>query len=334
MSWNTSFFHFSHTTALVKSVRLLATSLFVLLFSARLFAASSDMPDWLLSPPSDSDTWFYSVGSGIDVNEARFDALAQLASRIQINVQSNTQQFIEQNNQQVDYYLELDNRFSSDSFDFNNVDIVREFNDANSIYLLVKIDRQSFFDAQAKQLSDTLNTIQLNDDDSTALRVEKLLTYRWQKNKIDNTFTLLKAYQQDINVLEFLQKQIELENAQTANSIKLSLNLKPDNNDPNNSIRNALLDWLQQAGIKSAIRVDAGFSRSANQPLEVVMTTPTYRFGQDDFHHVTHISTELTFIFQQNLLLQKQISATGFANSTSSATKQAIADIVRQIENN
>ena len=315
------------TSVVKQTMRILNTRISIilcLLFSISTHVNAAQMPDWLMTSPNDSDQWFYSVGSGKTRSEAQKNALAELANRIQINVQSSTQQFVEAQNKQVDYYLELDNKFDSEQMNFNNVDVIRTHQNKETLYVLAKVDRDSFFDAKVKRLINTLNQLEIKETAPLKQKVAKLISYNWQKQTINNEITLLSAYDIKVNIPTDLQSRIE------AKSQYLAKNLNLETHIPNNvshTIKQQLMSWLTKSGLS----VD---KKSNGQTLHFIATAPNHWIGKDQFNHVNKIEFEVVVLFEDEIIDKKQFSTQAFAPDPVIAKQQATEQIVRQLTTN
>ncbi|NVK24807.1 MAG: LPP20 family lipoprotein [Gammaproteobacteria bacterium] len=286
---------------------------------------ATELPEWLATPPADSQLWFYSIGNGEDLKQAKNSALAELSTRIQIDVQTTTQQFVQANNQQVDYFLEQDNRFNSEKMSFNNVEVVREFKHEQGTYVLIKVDRDSFFSAKyiaiEENFAKLLSPENLQTPDSLATKLSKVINYQWQKNWLTTQLNILNAYDIDITELNRLKQKIEQDVIEVAQQVSTTLTL-PENMAP--PIRSPLEQWV----------TNVGFIKKANPnsiDLQIIATSANTWQGEDRFNHVHKIEFELLFLLNQQLLSQKRFSAQAFANQAQIAQQHSIEQLIQQL---
>ena len=277
-----------------------------------------------MNPTSDSEEWFYSIGSGSTRSEAQKSALAELASRIQINVKTATQQFVEANNQDVDYYLELDNQFNSKQMNFNNIEVIRQHQDNSYIYVLAKIDRVSFFNAKIQRLEQQLKQFQTDQSLPLKQQVSKLIAYNWQEQAIADELTLLDAYKVKPVQLADLKNQIDYNNRLLSKALNLQTHIPADLDA---SLRQQLEQWLINAGLTLDHKNDGN-------NLMLLVTSPNQWHGQDKFNHVNKIEIELAFLFEQEIVVQKTFTAQGFAPQKENAKQQANEQLARQLVTN
>lgn len=121
--------------------------LFLALFfiGADLSASSNASMSWLNSPPSDTQEYFYAVGYGETLNDAKNDALATVSAKISVSVASSFSSSVSASRQNGNEELlsESKNEVISQSknIEYTDVKIQESFNDGKQWIALVEVDR-------------------------------------------------------------------------------------------------------------------------------------------------------------------------------------------------
>ena len=137
-----------------------------IIFIVSLFIQLSEAksPDWYLHAPADSQEFYFSIGSGTNMQEATNDALNQISSRININIKSSFEKKV-LSNQNGDYKKETFSKVSSntEAIDFNNFTIKQQSVDENTSYVLIEVDKRKLISEKLNNFKEYDNKInQLN----------------------------------------------------------------------------------------------------------------------------------------------------------------------------
>ena len=295
--------------------------LLCIIFSFR--ANASNFPDWALTPPGDDRLWFYSVGAGNNVTDARTNALADLTSRLSVTVQSTSQQLVSAENNNADFYLDIDTKQRSNVYTFNRVEVLQQYLDAqhNMIYVLTRINKDSFFEQLHQHVLSQVTQVSINAGDNKALQLEKLILFNWQKRSILQDLALLKAYQQDTDKIDAKLQILESQFANLANNTPISVITQ------NTTDNNKLGQWLNKAGFNLSVK-------SNDSALQVLMTNNNQWQGQDDFQFAHKQKVDLAFVFNSTMLYQKTLSAIAFAPTKAVAKVKASQKLLKQLNTN
>lgn len=284
--------------------------LFSMFFNAH--ASLNNYPDWVLNTPSDNRVWFYSVGAGSNQQQAQQAALAELSTRLKVSVQSISQQFVDAKNKQVDFFLEQDSKQVSEQFDFNNVEILSEHQDEQSLFVLVKVNKDSFFNNRLQQLSDNVSRVSPNSLDSPSVKMHKLINFNWHKNTINSELKFLNAFQIDTESIAQQLSQIERHNQDFASSVKTEL----VSTDLANELLADIKNWQNKALLN-------GLNKNSEHSLTIVVEGVNQRHGQDQFNALTQLEANLNFLYEGEIIYTQYLQSQAFSSNQAQATRQA-----------
>ncbi|MBU2916778.1 LPP20 family lipoprotein [Psychrosphaera sp. F3M07] len=303
---------------------ILVLSLFLL---PNTIAAS--LPDWVTTPPGDSNQWFYSVGMGENKKQAQQQALEELSARLQVTAQSNTQQFVEAKNGTTELYLETDSLFTGTNLTFTNIDIVNTAQHNDDVIVLVKVDRQAFFQQLHDQLKDQLTAYLINNRafgiKQLSPALVKLIQYNQAKPTINKTLVLLRSY--SFETVQLDQLMIQLTQAAQSISAKVGYQVLIANNDQKHSstVKLGLINQMQSIGLSSAQQAHT---------LKVVFAGLNVETTTTDFHSAIKMSADLIYVLDDQIIYQNPIHATSFSQTPELAEQQAIESVQLQLGSN
>lgn len=113
---------------------------------------------WLSNPPSDTSKYFYGVGYGETLRDAKSDALATISAKISVNVASNFSNSVTANRQNGDEDVLSTTKSEvvskSKNIEYNDVKVQESFNDGKQWILLVEVDRDILTATYDRKLND------------------------------------------------------------------------------------------------------------------------------------------------------------------------------------
>jgi hypothetical protein len=306
-------------------VRFINTLLITLTFLLPQVQAES-LPDWFVNPPGDSMQWFYSVGMGETKQQAQQNALEELSARLQVTVDTNTQQFVEAKDGNTELYLEADTLLSTTGLIFTNIEMVKSSQYNNEIIQLVKIDRQAFFQQQHDSLKQQLSNFLPGPEGLIKKTLKptlaKLIQYNQIKSNISKKISLLDSYAFNIMDLEVLTTKLQL----LAQSISRTVGYKivMANVDEANAtdIKFSIIKQLQTIGITSDQK---------EHTLSVVFAGINQEQTTTEFHFAIKMSAELIYLLDDSIIYQFPMTATVFNQSAKLAEQQALESIQVQL---
>lgn len=169
----------------MKRIKLVATVLSVILLSSSAAASSTQEQQsaatltWVSSPPSDTAQYYYGVGEGKSITEAKNVALADISSRISVSVDSTFSSSVSASrlgdDETVASKVKQDVITKSKDIEYSDVQVIESANDGGLWHVLVQVDRVQL----AQNYIDKLNKVDRNLKDewdifSSASPFEKL----------------------------------------------------------------------------------------------------------------------------------------------------------------
>ncbi|MBU0631903.1 LPP20 family lipoprotein [bacterium] len=169
---------------------------------------------WMNSVPSDTSSYYYSVGEGKTQTDAKNNALADISARISVSVNSTFSSSLSASrlgdNEEVSSKVKQDVVTKAKEIEYSNVGIEESYNDGKLWHVLVKVDREEL----AKTYISKLNKVdtQLKNEwsifsSSTVFEKLKLSNkINALLNETDNYFPILKAIKQNFNDSIYLNR--------------------------------------------------------------------------------------------------------------------------------
>ena len=292
-------------------------------------APMDSLPQWVTTPPGDSQQWFYSVGSGENKQQAQINALEGLSSRLQVTAQSNTQQFVEAKDGNTELYLETDSLLSTSDLTFTNIDIIKTANYYNEVFLLVQVDRQVFFQQLHDSIKEKLTTYLI---DNKAVGVKnlspalfKLIQYNQAKPHIEKTLGLLRSYTFETFELDELINQLHLRAQTVAEKVGYQVVLANEEQKQATDIKVSLINQMQSIGLTSAKKAHT---------LKAIFAGINTKISTTEFHTAVQMSAELIYLLDDNIIYQTPLNAISFSQSPKLAQQQTFDAIKLQIGSN
>lgn len=158
---------------------------------------SGSLPEWFLNPTPSNSIDYSAAGEGSTKDNAKLNALNQIASEISVSVSSNLEVTKKTSNNEYLKSSKQDVKASVDKIKFTDVKIVKNgfFND--KFYVLVSVDRDTLFAAQKKEFEKTLDVLKSTWNHSEANGVFDVLvnSQSMQKDAYEliNRLPVLKA---------------------------------------------------------------------------------------------------------------------------------------------
>ncbi|WP_017443952.1 hypothetical protein [Gayadomonas joobiniege] len=126
-------------------------------------AQSAKVPDFVAQPVADSDSHFVTYGAGTTETLATKDALAKLSLRLSSQVSAKVYTLLAQTGQgqktnQQQGYLEQSEQIAR-RFTFNNYQQIKKQQLDEQVYVVLAVERRSFFASLLQQSEQRLNTI-------------------------------------------------------------------------------------------------------------------------------------------------------------------------------
>lgn len=228
----------------MQGIKIAAAILSLVLLGANIAASSlSDQQQaatvaWISSPPSDTPRYYYGLGEGKSITEAKNSALADISSRISVSVNSSFSSSVSAtrlgDNETVASKVKEEVTAKSKDIDYTNVEVQESANDNGIWHVLVQVDRVELAKNYLEKLSKVDNQLK-NEWDlfASASSFEKLKLsagINMLLSQTDTIFSLIKVIQPSFNDAEYAQRYAiytkEMRNAQNA----IIFSIKADDN--------------------------------------------------------------------------------------------------------
>ena len=183
---------------------------------------------WVSSPPSDTAQYYYGVGEGKSITEAKNSALADVSSRISVSVNSTFSSSVSAtrlgDNETVASKVKQDVLAKSKEIEYSNVDVQESANNDGVWYVLVQVDRaqlaQNYIDKLTKIDNDLKNEWDIFSSASLFEKLKLSTKINSLMAQTDTIFALLKAikptFDDSVYATRYTSYTKEIRNAQNA----------------------------------------------------------------------------------------------------------------------
>ena len=216
------------------------------------FKESNSIPNWFYSVPQ-SKKYFYGAGEGRNINEAKNSALNYIASEIQTTISSQFSKIASYSRGSVSnsFYESAKEKIDSEvaKINFTNIEIVETIKVGESIYILLRVNKQELF----RNLKTEFELLDSEiDTNIKAIKnfssLEKLITLNKLTPKIKeaiNKAIILSVLNPNFNVQTYIKKY----NSYLQEKIKLYHSVT-FNIESNNIFAQKLVEVMNQNGYK------------------------------------------------------------------------------------
>ena len=228
---------------------------------------------WINSTPSDNSSYYYGVGEGKTITDAKNNALADISSRISVSVNATFSSSVSASrigdNEEVASKVKQDVTTKAKEIEYSNVEIQESSNDGEKWHVLIQIDRNLLAQTYIEKLTKIDNQLQ-NEFDifSSASIFEKLKLSNGINallSQTDTIFPLLKTIQPSFNDGKYSSRYTMYTNEIRDAQNKLVFNIQADKNSE--TLATLLQSQLSNANYK--------FSESAYNVLIKIKTSAT-----------------------------------------------------------
>lgn len=184
-------------------------------------AKNQELPSWYLNTPPSNNNFYHGVGSGATKEEAKINALNNIASVISVSISSNMEISKKTTTSSYEKEVESNTKASVDKIKFTGVSIIENAQQDGKIYTYLKVNRAVLFDAQKTKVDNDYNKLlgtwkniqkegvfsliqnsdQLNKDIvevSANLPILKAINNSFDNTKYDNTLLDIKNKATDL----------------------------------------------------------------------------------------------------------------------------------------
>jgi hypothetical protein len=193
---------------------------------------------WINSTPSDNSSYYYGVGEGKTLTDAKNNALADISSRISVSVNATFSSSLSAsrigNDEEIASKVKQDVVTKAKEIEYSNVEIQESSNDGTTWHVLVQVDRNLLAQSYIDKLTKVDNQLQ-NEWDifSSASMFEKLKLSNGINallSQTDTIFPILKTIKPSFDDAKYSNRYTmytkEIRDAQN----KLVFSIKADQN--------------------------------------------------------------------------------------------------------
>ena len=173
------------------------------------------LPSWVLAPPS-GISYFYGVGEGWNLQEAKNEALNDLSSKLQVELSSSFSLVVESNYNSYTRVSKSDIFTQVKSLEFDNLKVEKIKQIDETLYVLVKVKKRDFYEKQKNKFLVLDRKINSQMDNLMGIsKYEQYLALKSMKSllkkAIQKTY-FLKALKKSFDMKEYLSKYNRLLN--------------------------------------------------------------------------------------------------------------------------
>ncbi|NWN91963.1 LPP20 family lipoprotein [Marinobacter adhaerens] len=256
---------------------------FVLTGCATSNSASGVLPEWVLSPPEDTESTIYGVGEGVALRGARDDALAVIAGKLETRVTSDVQTETVLADGQETSKTRNRVRTTTDSLKLSEFRTVNSAQAGNRLFVLLSVNRQTLVDSFLKDIDQLGRDIEARlADAESSTRVKYLYRLTLARSQIteaiDKILLVQSAGQSDSLRQRALARYQSL--LEEGERMQQSLNLAVTWDPYTSGVGEKLLTMLLELGL----RAEAGRPGGHYDGVIAVTGAPSEREMFNEYH--------------------------------------------------
>jgi len=219
-------------------------------------ASSQSADDWVNNPPSDNALYFYGVGYGSTLEDAKNDALSKISSKISVSVESTFNSSVTSNrigdNEEVLKSIKNEVVAKSKQIQYSNVEIKKSKKIGNEYAVLVEVSRSDLvrnykskfdkIDARIKAEWDIFQKASMFQKLKSAAVIEKYLS------KTDTIFPLLNILDENFDDSKYQKRYTTY--TKKIREAKDNVYVKIISDENSQSLASLIEDELSKEGIK------------------------------------------------------------------------------------
>ncbi|MDO6720713.1 LPP20 family lipoprotein [Psychrosphaera sp. 1_MG-2023] len=271
------------------------------------FGCAQSIPNWVHAPSLDSQSNFYSVGSGSSLEVAKSNALTNLALRLIVNVESETESYSNLDNGKLNQRLNMSTVQASEQLTFVKTEIIKTHVEGEETHVLVSVDKMTVFNS----IRDNFSNVILPLTNSDKVPAAQILVNRLKLDEYlplyQKYLSLLRAYQQPVQTIENALNRFRIASNDRINQTAFTV------------ITNKQ-DELGLAKSYSDRLLKKGFSNSSQaNTLKLTLVGPELQYSMQNDHHAYRAIGEVFFSYNGDVVLTKKIDLFEFDKDKSIA---------------
>lgn len=276
------------------------------------------VPQWYLNPPIDNKEFYFSTGTGISIKEATDEALNQIASQINVTINSSFEKetISNEGNSGNSYDKSTRQKVASivKGIDFNNFTIIQKMTDEGEIYLLLQVDKQKLITEKLnkfKEYDTKINEINLSlDTQHPAIQIKNIIELKNLIVLAKKNLSLLLSISTDEESSKkgYYGKYTLFENRANEIFQNIRVILKTKNNDIQFGSE-VMQDSLAKLGLE--VITDSEMKSNDNTVIINVSGDLSYKKSYGNFNHRMNIKFKIVDSQQTYLNTSRLIEGTG-----------------------
>ncbi|MGD9553678.1 MAG: LPP20 family lipoprotein [Arcobacteraceae bacterium] len=271
------------------------------------------LPSWYVTPTPNSTLFLYGTGEGKSLEEAKNNALNDMASRLSVSLESTINQnkrLVSNTLQKEIYEKELTQNITLKvkEINFTNASVEHSQVVGNSFFVQMRVNRQELFLHQKEQFMLSENHINTSIEHSLSLPILEQI-YALEKlnptlEKAASQALILTALHNSFQSNDYVQKYHNI--ALKKESLKHNLRIKLSSNLSQKHFANVLIQELNQEGYKI----------TANEQNVEIRLNSTINYSVAMGWHIAKTTTVITVISQGKIVSNHIINSVGRSSSS------------------
>jgi hypothetical protein len=274
---------------------------------------SNAIPSWYLNPIQNSAQYLYGIGEGKTLQEAKNNALNDMASRLSVTINSSVSQYkqsVSYNNSLGSYQKNITENVNVEvkAIKFTNATIEQSHSLANSIFVLMKVSKQELFNAYKTEFDLSENTINstllANKTKPFLEQISTLQTLNETIEKARSQALILNSINTAFDSNSYLMNYNTIQN--NATTLKDKVRIKLSTNESQKLFANEFIDVLNQEGYKIV----------SSQPNTEIQLISTLNNSMALGWYIIKATTTISVISDGRIVSNHTISSVGRSSSS------------------
>ena len=271
-----------------------------LLFFVSFSTISQSLPSWFITPPNDSNTDFYSVGSGDSLEQAKQNALVNLSARLIVNIESEQESQVEKLEDDVQMRLIANTIASTEQLTFFKSEVLREQQIDQQMFVLMSSSKSEVLDSIADKLNQTIVPLLQVEGKAEQVTLSQALQFYAIWPTYSKYYRVLQAY--DYSVDTFRQMLTQFENR---------VNFQKRNTSY--SIIDSAATRLPLKAVLNQQMQSLGFSQAGGKDqLQVTIVGPEIRYGENNGNVAYQANGKIVYVLNGEQIYSNDINVFEF----------------------
>jgi len=302
----------------------------IFFFNSCVSATAKLKENWYDNPPADNELYFYGIGYGDNLEEAKRDALSQISSKISVNVASSFNSSVTANrigdDEEVIKTTKNEVIAKSKSIEYTDVKVVKSTTIDGQKVVLVEVNREELLENYLRKLNKIDNEIKLQwsffkeannpfEKLKIASKIDKLL------KQTDSIFPLLHILSVRFDDSKYLKRYQNY--TKEIQKVKNNLKVKIVSDENSKPLAELIAEYLSNEGVKISPNYDVIIKISTKAKKR------KYKSTNEKFKKLTFALRKTTIvvydkngnIISNTIYKTKEASPNGFKDALYKTTK-------------